>query len=93
VTTVNGRHLAPDEIGVILPGARVDIFLVGEDPTQQLSALREWRIVYADGRRYDRETLDGWVDDYRQHFHGWLHRHVMGTVVAPPLAVGLFGHG
>ena len=33
VTTVNGRHLAPDEIGVILPGARVDILLVGEDPT------------------------------------------------------------
>ena len=89
-TTVNGRHLAPGEIGIIESGARADILLVREDPTQRLSSLREWRIVFADGRRYDRETLDGWVDDYRQYFHGWFQRHIMGTVAA--LAVGLFGH-
>jgi len=45
---------------------------------------------FAAGRRYDRETLDSWVDDYRQHFHSWFQRHIMGTVAA--LAVGLFGH-
>jgi len=89
-TTVNGRHLAPGEIGVIAPGAHADILLVREDPTQRLSALREWRIVFAAGRRYDRETLERWVDDYRQHFHSWFQRHIMGTVTA--LAVGLFGH-
>jgi len=90
-TTVNGRHLAPGEIGVIAPGAHADILLVGEDPTERLSVLREWRIVFADGRRYDRETLDEWVEDYRRYFHSWFQRHVMGAVAA--MAVGLFDHG
>ena len=90
-TTVNGRHLAPGEIGVLAPGARADILLVGEDPTERLSVMREWRIVFADGRRYDRETLDEWVEDYRRHFHSWFQRHIMGAVAA--MAVGLFDHG
>jgi hypothetical protein len=89
-TTVNGRHLASGELGVIAPGARADLLLVEEDPTERLSVLREWRIVFADGRRYDRETLDGWIDDYRQHFQGWFQRHIMGTVAT--VAVGFFGH-
>lgn len=89
-TTVNGRHLAPGEIGLIAPGARADILLVTGDPTERLSSLRDWRIVFADGRRYDRETLDGWLDDYQQHFHSWFQRYVMGPVAG--VAVGLFEH-
>jgi hypothetical protein len=89
-TTVNGRHLAPGEIGLIAPGARADILLVAEDPTERLSSLRDWRIVFADGRRYDRETLDGWLDDYHQHFHSWFQRYVMGPVAR--VAVGMFDH-
>jgi hypothetical protein len=90
-TTVNGRHLAPGEIGLIAPGARADILLVTVDPTERLSSLRDWQIVFADGRRYDRETLDGWLDDYQQHFHSWFQRYVMGVVAG--VAVGLFEHG
>ena len=61
-----------------------------EDPTRRLSALREWQILFAAGRRYDRETLDGWLDDYRRYFAGWFQRNVIGTAAA--LAVDLFSH-
>lgn len=50
-----------------------------------------WWVVFAAGRRYDRETLDEWVEDYRQNFHSWFQRHIMGAVAA--MAVGLFDHG
>jgi cytosine/adenosine deaminase-related metal-dependent hydrolase len=89
-TTVNGRHLASGEIGLIAPGARADILLVDEDPTERLASLREWRILFADGRRYERETLDEWLNEYRQHFHDWFQRHIMATVAGA--AVGLFDH-
>jgi hypothetical protein len=89
-TTVNGRHLGPGAIGVIAPGARADLLLVTEDPTKRLSALREWRILFADGRRYDREQVDGWMDDYRRYFAGWTQRNIIGTAAA--MAVGLFSH-
>lgn len=81
-TTVNGRHVAPGEIGVIRPGARADLLLVPEDPTERIEALRDWRILFADGRRYDRATVDAWLDRYRAHFRGQPYRSVMGTVVA-----------
>jgi hypothetical protein len=42
---------------VIAPGARADILLLPEDPSLRLEALRDWRILFADGRRYDRATL------------------------------------
>ena len=42
------------------------------------SALRRWQIVFADGRRYDRETVDGWLEDYRRLFHDWFQRNIMG---------------
>jgi len=89
-TTINGRHLAPGEIGLIAPGARADILLVDEDPTERLSSLREWRILFADGRRYERGTLDEWLNEYRQHFHDWFQRHIMAKVAGA--AVGLFDH-
>jgi len=81
-TTVDARHLAPGEIGVVAPGARADLLLLPVDPTRDLGALRAWRIVVADGRRYDRATVDAWLDRYRRHFHGRLHAGVMNAVVS-----------
>jgi imidazolonepropionase-like amidohydrolase len=89
-TTVNGRHLAPGDIGVIAPGKRADVLLVPADPTQDLAALRAWRVVFADGRRYDRPTIDAWLQRYERHFRGGLYRTVMGTVVA--VAASQFSH-
>jgi hypothetical protein len=81
-TTVNGRHVSKGEAGRIHRGARADILLIGRDPTLEIVALREWRILFVDGRRYDRATLDGWLDDYRQVFHGWSQRHIISPLVA-----------
>jgi cytosine/adenosine deaminase-related metal-dependent hydrolase len=81
-TTVNGRHVAPGDIGVIAAGARADVLLLREDPTERLAALGGWRMVFADGRRYDRGTVDGWLEDYRRHFRGGLYRRVVGTAVS-----------
>jgi adenine deaminase len=89
-TTVNGRHLAPGDIGVIAAGSRADVLLVPADPTEDIAALRDWRIVFADGRRYDRATTDAWLERYERHFRGGLYRTVMGTVVA--VATGQFSH-
>lgn len=75
-------------IGVIVPGAFADILLLQRDPSVELSALREWQIVIANGRRYDRELLDEWLGEYERHFHSWFQRGVMGPVAA--LATGLF---
>jgi cytosine/adenosine deaminase-related metal-dependent hydrolase len=90
-TTVNGRHLASGQIGVLAPGARADILLTAADPTMQLSTLRDWRIVFADGRRYDRATVDAWLEAARDHFDGWFHRHVIGTLVS--WVAGSYAHG
>lgn len=81
-TTMNGKHVAPGLIGVIAPGARADILLLPSDPTRDLSVLKRWRFEIADGRFYDRETVDGWVERYRRHFHGMLYGTVMNTVTA-----------
>lgn len=89
-TTVSGRHIDRGAIGVIAPGARADILLTPEDPTRQLSALRDWRILFADGRRYDRATLDAWLASYRRHFRGRLYSTVMDTIVRA--ALGRFAH-
>jgi imidazolonepropionase-like amidohydrolase len=89
-TTVNGRHLARGEIGVLASGARADVLLTTQDPTQRLATLRDWPILFADGRRYDRSVLDAWIEGYRAHFRGRLYRAVMGTVAA--WAVERFEH-
>jgi len=88
-TTVNGRRIAPGEIGEIAPGARADLLLLSDDPTERLGALRDWRVLFADGRRYDRETVDEWVERYRRHFGGGLYAGVVGTVAR--VAVRRFG--
>ncbi|MFT5443245.1 MAG: hypothetical protein ACI8W3_002291 [Myxococcota bacterium] len=89
-TTVNGRHLDAGNIGVIAPGARADVLILKNDPTDQLTALQNWRIVFAGGRRYDRATVDGWLEDYRRHFHSDVYSFVTGTIV--DWAVGSFEH-
>jgi len=81
-TTINGRHLGYGELGVIAPGARADVLLTQTDPTVELAALREWRILFADGRRYDRATIDVWLDDYREYFHGWFQHRIIGPLAA-----------
>jgi hypothetical protein len=88
-TTVSGRHIAEGEIGVIAPGARADLLLLREDPTLRLDALRDWQHVFADGRRYDRATVDSWLDRYTHHFHGRLYAGALGGIVS--LAVDGFG--
>jgi cytosine/adenosine deaminase-related metal-dependent hydrolase len=89
-TTVNGRHIAPGQIGLIAPAARADILLLPADPTRNLTALDHWTSVVADGRRYDRATVDGWIDVYRRYFHGWLYAHVMDGVA--DMAVSAYRH-
>jgi imidazolonepropionase-like amidohydrolase len=88
-TTVNGRHIAEGEIGVIAPGARADVLLLSEDPTRRLGALRNWQFLFADGRRYDRATVDDWLARYTHHFHDRLYAGVLGGIVA--LAVDAYG--
>jgi cytosine/adenosine deaminase-related metal-dependent hydrolase len=81
-TTVNGLHIAPGQIGVIAPGARADILLLPADPVKDLGALRAWKIEFVGGRRYDRTTIDAWIEVYRRHFHSFLYSHVMNGIVA-----------
>lgn len=87
-TTINGRHIARGRIGVIAPDAFADILLLRGDPMVELSALREWQILIANGRRYDRSLLDEWRAEYQRHFHNWFQRAVMGPIAA--IATGLF---
>ena len=89
-TVVNGRHIADGEIGVIAVGARADILLLPSDPVENLSALQTWRILFADGRRYDRERIDGWMERYWRHFHSPIYTFVMNW--AAMIAAGGRGH-
>lgn len=89
-TVVNGRHIANGEIGIIAMGARADILLLPSDPVENLSALQSWRILFADGRRYDRERIDAWMGRYRQHFHSPIYTFVMNW--AARIAAGGRGH-
>jgi cytosine/adenosine deaminase-related metal-dependent hydrolase len=80
-TTVNGRHLAPGEIGVVAVGARADLLVLSADPTRDLAALRTWRIVVAGGRRYDRAPLEASLERHRAYLHAAGPSRVMGLVV------------
>ena len=81
-TGVNGRHIAPGEVGVIAPGARADILLLNEDPVADLGALARWRFVVAAGRVYSREEIDAAVQLYRRHFRGGFYSWVMNFIVS-----------
>jgi cytosine/adenosine deaminase-related metal-dependent hydrolase len=81
-TSLNGRHVAPGQIGIIAPGLRADILLLPSDPTRDLHELRDWKIEIVDGRRYDRAVVDGWVEQYRRHFHGLIYSILMDSLTA-----------
>ena len=89
-TTLNGRHLGPDKIGMIAPGYRADIILLPGDPTKDLAVLKNWTILFVDGRRYDRKTVIGWLERYRRHFRSGFYSFVMG--VAQDFITGESGH-
>lgn len=88
-TTVNGRHLAPGEIGVVAAGARADLLVLSADPTRDLAALGTWRMVVAGGRRYDRSRLEASLARHRAYLHGAVASRVMGLVVG--LVVDRYG--
>jgi hypothetical protein len=79
-TRINARRIDADNTGAIAPGRRADILLLKTDPTADLNALREWRVLYAAGRRYNRETVDGWMRRYDEHFHSPLYGFVFGQM-------------
>jgi hypothetical protein len=79
-TRVNGRRIDATNAGVIAPGMRADILLLRADPTESLDAIRDWRTLFADGRRYDRPTLDKWLERYNAHFHSGPYSFVFGNV-------------
>lgn len=89
-TTINAAHIAPGEIGVIEPGARADILLLTSDPVLDVSSLRRWSYIIADGRLYVRGDLDAAVARYRRHFSGPLYSAIMGALVQAML--GDSGH-
>lgn len=89
-TTLNGKHLGLGKIGMIAPGYRADIILLPGDPTNDLAALVSWTILFADGRRYDRITVNGWLERYRRHFRSGFYSFVMGK--AQDFIAGDSGH-
>lgn len=48
-TAVPARWLGADDLGRVEAGARADLIAVGADPTQDVSALRDLRLVVKDG--------------------------------------------
>ena len=79
-TRTNGRRIDPGTVGIIAPGYRADILLTTGDPTKDLSAVRDWRVIIGDGRRYDRATVDVWLARYDRHFHSPIYTSVFGLV-------------
>ncbi len=49
-TSTSATHLGLDDRGVILPGKRADLLVVGGNPLEQLSALKQVRLVVAGGK-------------------------------------------
>ncbi len=89
-TAVNGRHIDSGAIGVLQVGARADMLLLRNDPRQNLDALRQWEVLYTDGRSYKRADVDGWLQSYEQHFKGGFYSAVMGTAIS--WVVGDYAH-
>ena len=67
VATRNGaRYLErEEEIGTVEPGKRADLVLLAGDPTSDVAAFRNTRLVFKDGVGYDSDKLfasvKGWV--------------------------------
>ena len=57
------------------------LLLLRGDPRKDLQEHKRWRVLFADGRRYDCALVDGWVQRYRAHFRGTLYEGFMALVV------------
>lgn len=62
--TVEAGPVVGDRVGVIAPGHRADLIVVGSDPRVDLSALRSPVRVIARGRALDRAWLDDTLAEY-----------------------------
>jgi imidazolonepropionase-like amidohydrolase len=80
-TTSPGRFWKDRQYGRVDAGLPADLVLYRADPTRSLDALDAVDTVIADGRVYPKALLDAWLERYREHFHGWLYRHVMDALV------------
>ncbi|MEQ8325643.1 amidohydrolase family protein [Parvibaculum sp.] len=90
-TAVNGRHIAPGDVGEIREGMHADILLLPEDPAASLEVIDNWRMLIADGRLYDRQTIDAWLSRYDKHFHGAIYNTVISGLVSA--LAQRFAHG
>ncbi len=52
VTSINAEVFGLSSLGILKEGFLADIVVVGGDPTQNISALREVKMVMKDGKRY-----------------------------------------
>jgi hypothetical protein len=80
-TTAPGRFWAGETWGRVAAGLPADIVLYRADPTVSLDALHTIDTVIAGGRIYPHATLDAWLSEYREHFHGAVYERVMGSIV------------
>jgi imidazolonepropionase-like amidohydrolase len=72
--------------GRIAVGARADLLIFREDPTQSLDALDTLEAVIADGRLYPRAELDAQLARYQAWFGGRLYDTVATALVRRVLA-------
>ncbi|MDE2803919.1 MAG: amidohydrolase family protein [Gemmatimonadota bacterium] len=57
-TSVSGEALGyGDRLGVVAPGAIADLIVIGEDPTRDIRALRDLRMVIHGGRIHEAQSL------------------------------------
>ena len=83
-TSIPGQYLADTGLGRIQVGSPADLLILDSDPTVSLEALDTLRLVVADGRFYEIEALQRYVDQYKTHFHNIVWDNVV------PLFAGLF---
>ncbi len=69
-TRDNAADLDTPLLGTLVDGAPADLLVFRDDPTQDLAALDTLQAVIADGRLYDRATLDGQLERYQDYFTG-----------------------
>jgi hypothetical protein len=79
-TQINGKHVDDGKIGFLKAGAYADLLIFRNDPRQGLASVRDWHLLIADGRLYERDFLDGAVSSYDRHFNGVVYSSVMNFV-------------
>jgi len=57
---VTASMIGDDEFGIIGPGKRADLLLLGANPLDDIEAIQQIQGVMAAGRWYDKETLSNW---------------------------------